>query len=116
MANYQVSGSKILGPDGQPFVARGINIGGYLANNLPPASTDQITRMVDVCVQWGINTVRLVQNGGRRYSWSVANQGYKGKTGPEAAAVANVRVHRRVPGQGHRVHPRMPRLHHEPEH
>lgn len=88
MANYQVSGSKILGPDGQPFVARGINIGGYLANNLPPASTDQITRMVDVCVQWGINTVRLVQNGGRRYSWSVANQGYKGKTGPEAAAVA----------------------------
>lgn len=83
-SGYRVSGTQILGPNGQPFVARGVNVGSIKANGGGYPDFSKNPQYAADFIARGGNTVRLPHYASSRYSWSAHNTGYNGYTGADA--------------------------------
>ncbi len=82
---YRVSGTQILDSAGQPFVARGINVGGPKTDRFGVGLGANAQYIADV-VAAGVNCVRLPNYATTRYgNGYVAVDGWQGATGVDAA-------------------------------
>ncbi len=78
---YRVSGTQILNPAGQPFIARGINVGGPKTDRFGVGLGANAQYIADA-VAAGVNCVRLPNYATIRYGTGyVAVDGWQGDTG-----------------------------------
>lgn len=75
-SGYRVSGTQILGPDGQPFIPRGINIGGTLSSGGAYPDFSRDAQYATDFIARGGNTVRFATNASDRYAWGAYTAGY----------------------------------------